>query len=111
MRSAPWALFRYTPNPGVEAEVRMDREAHDAAVRAGEACGCDCCLNCRARDYWREGGLYNAPGEYPLDPEFDLVCTCPSGPEIVDGQRHTYAGPRRGELLCGNCGLKWEGGP
>lgn len=37
------------------------------------------------------------------------VCTCPDGPEVVDGQRHTYAGPLQGELLCGNCDRTWTG--
>lgn len=99
-----WACFRHG-----DRIVRMTREEHDAAVRAGERCGCGLCLDCRAREYWREAGLNADPGEYPLDAEFDLICICPGGPDVVDGLRNTYPGPRRGELLCGNCGRRWEG--
>lgn len=68
----PWAMFRWVPtSTRIAIEVRMTREQHDAAVREGESCECERCLNCRARQYWREGGLYNDPGEYPLDSEFD----------------------------------------
>jgi len=45
-------------------------------------------------------------------PTFDalrLRCTCPGGPELVDGLRHTYAGVNYGELLCNACDGVWEG--
>ena len=101
----PWACFRHA-----DRIVNMIRAEHDAAVRAGERCGCGHCLDCRAREYWREAGLNAGVGEYPLDVEFDLLCICPGGPPIVDGMRVTYPGPRRGELLCDSCGGRWDGG-
>lgn len=49
---------------------RMDRETFDAAVRAGERCGCGSCLDCRALEYWTEAGadLRRETGaEYPSE--------------------------------------------
>ncbi len=68
----PWACFRWCSFKAGDLEVRMTREEFDDAVHAGESCSCGYCLDCRAESYWREAGYRNEPGEYPLDPEFDL---------------------------------------